>query len=347
MAESRDQHRYDDMRRSINRVNRLMNWAEVSFPRPVTPSEYIQKKVLNERKLIEKEEEERAEKEREQKRTLDVLTRQMNLDLMNQKEQEREEKRRAEREVDEKIEEKRREEEEKVREMREYQQRSRVEFGKILKRQEVDQKKKKGHLLIGDAATTVAMTISDDGTVLYPEIMTPVERGMNKLALDAVKEDPVLKNLFQSRLSHRLRMSARGSGAGGSLGAASAGGGESGRYDEMTLRLAFSLIFFRPSSLVLSVAMNSMALNLFLPLVGHQQDLVLLATFLHSLCHQEEDNSHHQDLRCCLLRDRPPHKIIFELDRAQRFRKRTCLILSLRLHRSLPSAQDSVLRKSE
>jgi hypothetical protein len=240
MAESRDQHRYDDMRRSINRVNRLMNWAEVSFPRPVTPSEYIQKKVLNERKLIEKEEEERAEKEREQKRTLDVLTRQMNLNLMNQKEQEREEKRRAEREVDEKIEEKRREEEEKVREMREYQQRSRVEFGKILKRQEVDQKKKKGHLLIGDAATTVAMTISDDGTVLYPEIMTPVERGMNKLALDAVKEDPVLKNLFQSRLSHRLRMSARGSGAGGGLGAASAGGGESGRYDDMTPRLTFT-----------------------------------------------------------------------------------------------------------
>lgn len=202
ILEERDLHRFDDIKKSMERVKKLVSWAEVSFPRPVTPSEYINKKAESELRMIQEEGLRREEKEKESKRNLDRLTREMNKDLMEKREEEKRNERMRDQELNQQLQEERRKYEELKAELKMSGKEKRLELGNMLKEQEMDKKSQ------GEGYS---------GAIL--EVMTPVERELNRVALDAVRTDPVLNSLFQSRISHRMRMSGGGMTArGGSTG---------------------------------------------------------------------------------------------------------------------------------
>jgi hypothetical protein len=229
IQKERDQHRYDEIKKSMERVKRLINWAEISFPRPVTPSEFILKKTENELKKIAEEGKRREVNEKEIKKNLDILTREINYELIQRKDEEKRIEKRRESELNEKLQEERRRYEEEKIEIKRAEREKRLELGEILKRQEKDKK-------IRNVAGGTSSASGAGGTSSLIEVspsqemMTSVERELNRVALDAVQSEPILNSLLQSRLSHRMRMSARGAAAGGT----SAGGGgslnESNRY---------------------------------------------------------------------------------------------------------------------
>jgi hypothetical protein len=243
MVEERDRHRYDDIKKSMERVQRLMKWAEVSFPRPVTPSELIEKRVESELQIIHQEEIQREEKEKEMKRNLDSLTREINKQIIFEHEEEKKKEKSIQKEINEKLQKERIKDLKDIKEQKILNKEKKLELGNILKRQELEKRKireEEGRGTRGRQRGCSPSYDDDDGGGgggdgngddnnkrtgtsgggggkggsggggIICELMTPVEKELNRVALDAVRTDPVLNSLLQSRLSHRMRMSGGG-----------------------------------------------------------------------------------------------------------------------------------------
>lgn len=206
LEDEREISKKREIEERMAKLDRYYKWAHTLYPRPVTPSNYIAKRTAEERKQITNEEIQRELKEKEDKINLDRLTRLENMILINQKKQDNEEKLQKEREYGMKLRNETKEYEENLRESRQRELEKKRQMGKELLKQDYD-----GYYEVDR------------------NIMTPLERSLNKDALETVTNDPMLNSLLQqSRITHRMRMSLTSSGGQGYT-----------RYKEIYINLLF------------------------------------------------------------------------------------------------------------
>lgn len=190
IEEEKESAKKREFEERMAKLERYYNWAHTKYPRPVTPTNYILKRTEEERNQITNEEIQREINEREYKLNLDRKTRLENMILINQKKQENEEKLQREREYGMKLRNEMKEYEDNLKETRQKELQKKRSMGKDLLKQDHD-----GYYEIDR------------------NIMTPIERSLNKDAIETVTNDPVLNSLLQqSRITHRMRMSLTSAG---------------------------------------------------------------------------------------------------------------------------------------
>ena len=177
----------------MKKLERYYHWAHTVYPRPVTPTNYILKRTEEERNQILNEEIQREMNEKEYKTNLDRQTRAENMLLMNQKRKEIEENLQKEREYGLKLRNETKEYEDNLRETRQKELEMKRSMGKELLKQDRD-----GYYEVDR------------------NVMTPMERSLNKDAIETVANDPMLNTLLQqSRVTHRMRMGLTSAGGPG------------------------------------------------------------------------------------------------------------------------------------
>lgn len=186
LLDERENKRKEELQCRMNKLDALYKWASESFMHPNTPSGSITTRVLREQSDLMASYDRRVEAEEKQKTDLDELTRAQNAALMAKSSKAEEEKQRLKRELGEEMQ----------RQGREYK-----EYLRQKRKEDLEAKRKYGQDLLEQDKNW------KEHDTVYPLVMTPVERSVNMDAIRAAANDPSFRPLFQSRISHRLRMS--------------------------------------------------------------------------------------------------------------------------------------------